>query len=269
MLSCNESTCSELEALESTSLRMEMLQRQVSIALEKVPQRRRTDCDEAKAEGKRVFEVPECLDEVAEQLVAFVQQHAEQGNLSAAIDAFDRFWELPSNRDFLDFSIGTDKADLIDGFISRHQPKVGAELGSLFGYSALHFTRASQSKSKLYCADPYYGSVRSRIFEHAGVSELVEQFGEAGIFLHHCASTGIKLDYLLIDHVEELYLPHLRLAISLGVLADGALIIVDNADQSDDLQKWLFGPEGSTFLDSKIAGGPDEWDQIIVATLRA
>lgn len=46
--------------------------------------------------------------------------------------------------------------------------------------------------------------------------------------LQQLAKDGVQLDFLLLDHVKHLYLPDLQLAIKLGLLKKGSVVVADN-----------------------------------------
>jgi hypothetical protein len=48
------------------------------------------------------------------------------------------------------------------------------------------------------------------------------------VFLRKCASDGIQIDFLFIDHVKDLYLPDLQLCLELKILAPGCVVVADN-----------------------------------------
>jgi len=55
------------------------------------------------------------------------------------------------------------------------------------------------------------------------------------------AADGIVIDFILIDHVKELYLPDLQLMLSLNLLRKGSVIVADNIlmPGAPDYKKWV------------------------------
>lgn len=47
-------------------------------------------------------------------------------------------------------------------------------------------------------------------------------------FLHTLAEKKIQIDFLFIDHVKDLYLRDLKLALALGLLKPGTIVVADN-----------------------------------------
>ena len=104
------------------------------------------------------------------------------------------------------------------------------EIGTLGGYSGIHFARALPADGKLVTLelDPHHAEVARRNFERAGVSSKVElRLGPASESLRELAQAGgPPFDLVFIDADKEGYVEYLRLCLPL--LREGGLMLGDN-----------------------------------------
>lgn len=120
------------------------------------------------------------------------------------------------------------------------------EIGTLGGYSAIHFARALPDGGTMISLelDERHAEVARRNVERAGLSEKVEILvGDARELLAAMVEAGIEpFDLTFIDADKESYPEYLERAIDLS--HPGSLILVDNAirggsvlDPQDDLAR--------------------------------
>lgn len=120
------------------------------------------------------------------------------------------------------------------------------EIGTLGGYSAIHFARALPDGGTMISLelDERHAEVARRNVERAGLSEKVEILvGDARELLAAMVEAGIEpFDLTFIDADKESYPEYLERAIDLS--HSGSLILVDNAirggsvlDPQDDLAR--------------------------------
>jgi predicted O-methyltransferase YrrM len=104
------------------------------------------------------------------------------------------------------------------------------EVGTLGGYSGIHFARALPEDGKLITLEiePHHADVARRNFERAGVARKVEvRAGPASETLARMASEGEPpFDLIFIDADKDSYPEYLRL--SLPLLREGGLLLGDN-----------------------------------------
>jgi predicted O-methyltransferase YrrM len=104
------------------------------------------------------------------------------------------------------------------------------EVGTLGGYSGIHFARALPEDGKLITLEiePHHADVARRNFERAGVARKVEvRVGPASETLARMASEGEPpFDLIFIDADKDSYPEYLRL--SLPLLREGGLLLGDN-----------------------------------------
>lgn len=104
------------------------------------------------------------------------------------------------------------------------------EVGTLGGYSGIHFARALPEDGKLVTLelDPHHADVARRNFERAGVSPKAEvRVGPAADSLRQMAADGEPLfDVVFIDADKDGYVEYLQLCLPL--LRAGGLLLGDN-----------------------------------------
>lgn len=104
------------------------------------------------------------------------------------------------------------------------------EIGTLGGYSGIHFARALPEDGKLITLeiDPHHAEVARRNFERAGVEQKAEvRLGPAAATLAQLAADGEPpFDVIFIDADKGGYVEYLRL--SLPLLREGGLLLGDN-----------------------------------------
>ena len=104
------------------------------------------------------------------------------------------------------------------------------EVGTLGGYSGIHFARALPDGGRLITLeiDPHHAEVARRNFERAGVGHKVEvRVGPASETLRQLAAAGgPPFDLIFIDADKGGYVEYLGL--SLPLLREGGLLLGDN-----------------------------------------
>lgn len=104
------------------------------------------------------------------------------------------------------------------------------EIGTLGGYSGIHFARALPEDGKLITLeiDPHHAVVAQQNFERAGVAHKVEvRVGPALETLKYLAAGNeLPFDLIFIDADKGGYLEYLRL--TLPLLRKGGLMLGDN-----------------------------------------
>lgn len=115
--------------------------------------------------------------------------------------------------------------------------EIAVELGSFLGYSTVRMARnlvtngGGKTKSTLISVDPDALSrvVSLAIVDHAGLRDKVDFRQDYSYnVLHQLKKEGKQIDVLLLDHVKELYLSDLKLALELGLLHRHSYIVADN-----------------------------------------
>ena len=104
------------------------------------------------------------------------------------------------------------------------------EIGTLGGYSGIHFARALPTDGKLVTLelDPHHAEVARRNFERAGVADKTEiHVGPASQTLRQLAENNeAPFDVIFIDADKDGYVEYLNLALPL--LREGGLLLGDN-----------------------------------------
>ncbi len=104
------------------------------------------------------------------------------------------------------------------------------EIGTLGGYSGIHFARALPDDGKLITLElePHHATVARRNFERAGVDHKVEiRLGSASETLTKMTEAGEpQFDLIFIDADKDAYPEYLRQSVPL--LREGGLLLGDN-----------------------------------------
>lgn len=110
-------------------------------------------------------------------------------------------------------------------------PKVLVELGSHCGYSTIRIASQLKAGQMLHSVDPdaLGHAVSAKLITFAAVGDRVKTwYAYSGDVLRKMAEEGMKIDFMLLDHVKELYLSDLQLALSLNLFREGSVIVADN-----------------------------------------
>lgn len=132
--------------------------------------------------------------------------------------------------------IGPYKGKIVIDKIKERPRSILAELGCYMGYSAVLFAKELPDESKYYSfeVNTTYAKIARRVIELAGLEKKVEIIvGKAGNTLIDFQARLQKgqfraIDFILIDHWKDLYVPDLRLLESLSLIAPGTTIVADN-----------------------------------------
>lgn len=159
-----------------------------------------------------------------------------RGSPSAILRVMDEF---AAQEDFL-INIGSDKGEKVRQMIEKEKPSVLVELGGYVGYSAIWFGDAMRRAAgaiggdlRLWSLefDPLIASIAMNLIDLAGLSDIVKVVvGPAADSLRRLHADGMlpEIDFLFLDHVEDLYLPDLKVCEELNILPSGALVVADN-----------------------------------------
>ncbi|CAL5867080.1 uncharacterized protein PFLUO_LOCUS1292 [Penicillium psychrofluorescens] len=160
-----------------------------------------------------------------------------RGNPAAIMRVMDEF---AAQKDFL-INIGSDKGEKVRQLILKERPAVLVELGGYVGYSAIAFGDAMRKAAgndqtvRLLSLefDPLIASIAMNLVDLAGLADVVKVVvGSAADSLKRLNDEGKlaanSIDFMFLDHVEDLYQQDLQLCERLGLLKSGALVVADN-----------------------------------------
>ncbi|KAG6975603.1 hypothetical protein JG688_00002212 [Phytophthora aleatoria] len=169
---------------------------------------------------------------IGEKCLAFVLENATPSDPKSVLEAIDTFgyehhWMM---------NVGDVKGELLDREIVKVKPKILAELGGLFGYSAVRFAsqmrELSGSSIHVYSFEisPDFAAITTKMVEFAGLSDLVT------IFVGTFGDNYFKLKELGVDHVDVFFLDHdkkcyksdLKIIEQSGLLGPGSVVMADN-----------------------------------------
>ncbi|QYS99155.1 hypothetical protein H0G86_006308 [Trichoderma simmonsii] len=174
-----------------------------------------------------------------ERLLSYILSHPHlndmRGNPSKLLSVID---EYSAKHDFL-ISIGGHKAKIMSELVTKENPQTLVELGGYLGYSAILFADTMRRNSKpdqqprvlsLEMSSEFSAIARELIML-AGLSDIVKVVtGPAEESLRKLHEKGDlnKIDFLFLDHVEDLYVSDFKVCEELGLLQQGAVIAADN-----------------------------------------
>lgn len=159
-----------------------------------------------------------------------------RGNPTRILDAMDDF---ATQQDFL-INIGSDKGRIVTELIAQQKPKVLVELGGYLGYSAILFAsemrkqRPGDEALHVWSLefDENFAKIASELIETAGLQDVVKVVkGSADDSLRRLKREGMldHIDFLFLDHVEDLYEQDLKVAMDeLQLLPSGSVLVADN-----------------------------------------
>eukprot|EP00438_Fugacium_kawagutii_P012678 Skav207520 [mRNA] locus=scaffold907:222356:223637:+ [translate_table: standard] len=176
---------------------------------------------------------------------------SSQERLGKVIDLVDDYgW----NRGWL-MNVGDVKGQILDDALqlrmSAGDVKVALELGTFMGYSTLRLARKlNDTGAEIITVDPdiMAFAVSSSIYNQAGVRNRITMKTDfsQNVF-KKLKEEGKQLDFLFIDHVKHLYLPDLKAAVDLQILAPGCVVVGDNVvfPGAPDYREYMLSGEGS------------------------
>ncbi|KAJ6013327.1 S-adenosyl-L-methionine-dependent methyltransferase [Penicillium herquei] len=172
-------------------------------------------------------------------LLKYIYSHPSLDQLRGSPEAICAIMdEFAAKEDFL-INIGSDKGRKVHDMIKEEKPSVLVELGGYVGYSAISFGDAMRQAAgpgesvRLWSLefDPLIASIAMNLIDLAGLSDVVKVVvGTAADSLKRLHAEGklTNIDFLFLDHVEDLYLSDFQVCEELKLLRSGALVVADN-----------------------------------------
>ena len=173
-------------------------------------------------------------------LLRYVYSHPAleelRGSPSQILRVMDEF---AAQEKFL-INVGPDKGEKIHGLIEDAKPTVLVELGGYVGYSAISFADAMRRAHRKIKPDlrlwslefdPLVASIAMSFIELAGLSDIAKVVvGPAADSIQrlHAEQTLTTIEFLFLDHVEDLYISDLKVCERLGLLKPGSMVVADN-----------------------------------------
>lgn len=128
-------------------------------------------------------------------------------------------------------NIGDRKGEFLDAAVLSRKPKLAVELGTFMGYSSVRIARLLPTGGRLISVDPssQAHAISNVVLQRAGLHEKVElAYDYSHNILQKLAKEGVTIDLLFLDHLKELYLKDLQIAMALGLLKKGSVVVGDN-----------------------------------------
>lgn len=124
--------------------------------------------------------------------------------------------------------VGDNAARLLQCFSLIKRPRRAVEIGTLFGYSAIHIARGLPTDGKLYSyeVDKRLARIAERNIASAGLADRVEIVAENALERVREHSPA-SIDFIFIDGAKIDYVEYLKICFPL--LAPGGIMILDDA----------------------------------------
>lgn len=156
-------------------------------------------------------------------------------------------------------TIGPECGRVVSNLIATSKPMTMMELGCYIGYSAIKFGSDVQRSGGLRYysleSNPDYAAIARILVELAGLQDFIQIIvGPSTDSLAQLArmNPDLRIDFLFVDHAEELYLTDLQLAERLSLLQFRSYVVADNvgSGRSRNYVEWLTtaeipGPTGT------------------------
>jgi catechol O-methyltransferase len=172
-------------------------------------------------------------------LLKYIYNHPDLDKLrNSPADICRVMDEFAAKEDFL-INIGSDKGGKVRDIIEKEKPTILLELGGYVGYSAIFFADAmrraagGQDGLRLWSLefDPLIASIAMNLIELAGLSDIVKVVvGSAAGSIKRLNKEGklTEVDFVFLDHVEDLYVQDFKVIEELGLFKSGSLVVADN-----------------------------------------
>lgn len=195
-----------------------------------------------------------------EHVMKNLKQSTPSDRLSRVIDLVDDYgW----NRGFL-INVGDVKGKVVEDALQA-RVKAGApvklvlELGTFVGYGTLRLARQLNATkgAELITVDPdvMAYTIASSLYEQAGMREQISMKTDYSYnVFQELKDQQKKIDFLFIDHVKQLYLSDLKLALEMDLLAPGCVVVADNilAPGAPDYKEYMLTGEGSQIFQTEV-----------------
>lgn len=157
----------------------------------------------------------------------------KEGDPDSVLKAMDEFAE-----NYPMYKITPFKASLLDRELRRTQPppKSVLELGSFYGYSAVHLLRGTDNLCTVTCVEGNEQNVEviRTVLAHAfgSTSDSLKRLrlvpGLSSTVISKMDATAPAFDFCFFDHDKASYLPDLRALESRNLLSPNCVIVADN-----------------------------------------
>ena len=155
----------------------------------------------------------------------------QKGDADAVLRAMDEFANY-----YPMYKLSPLKASILTTAVRKASPTTVLEIGSFFGYSAIHLLRTTSAQgSSVTCLE---GNEQNVAVMRAVLDHAFGASSETLTRLHivpGLSSDSIKLmpqkpqfDFVFLDHEKSCYLPDLRLLEARGLLAPRCTVVADN-----------------------------------------
>jgi catechol O-methyltransferase len=162
-----------------------------------------------------------------ERLLEYVKANVAENDLLGCIAAIDKFcydgnWMM---------NLGDKKGHYYTNELKKSGSKIGLELGTYVGYSALLSIEAMGEEGKMVCIDPNdtTNKIAIQIFNHAGVLDRILLLqGDLPSNIETLTENNYVFDHIFFDHFKSLYYRDLMILEETSLIKKGTLMFADN-----------------------------------------
>lgn len=162
-----------------------------------------------------------------QQLLDYVKANVSENDLSGCIKAIDKFcydgnWMM---------NLGDKKGEYYTRELLKCGSKIGLELGTYVGYSALRAIDAMGKDGRMVCIDPNdtTNKIAIQMFIYAGVLDRVLLLqGDLSSNLNTLIDNNYVFDHVFFDHIKSLYYSDLMILEGTILIKAGTLMFADN-----------------------------------------
>ncbi|XP_038054891.1 catechol O-methyltransferase-like [Patiria miniata] len=176
-----------------------------------------------------MVEEAEAMTERAGKMLAYVLQHAVEGDAASVIRTADEYGYKYERM----MHVGDMKGEIVREVVNELAPKVILELGTYFGYSAVLIASVMPEGSRLLTVEfnEKNADVARQFIQFAGVDDKVTLIvgDSARVIKRLHEDYSVKtLDFVFLDHWKDVYKRDLQLLEETRLLHKGTVILADN-----------------------------------------
>ena len=171
-----------------------------------------------------------------DDILPYIDRNSKDGDVSSVIEAMNTFTKY-----YPMYALSTLKAKVLEDTIKEKKPAKILEIGTFFGFSALHICRSMPSQSKLICIEGNENNARiantiiTKAFKGKGdiLDRVKVVVGLSNVVLDSNdfkKTVGKeKFDLVFLDHDKDCYLPDLQRLESKNLLnQEKCTLVADN-----------------------------------------
>jgi len=163
------------------------------------------------------------------RVLEHVKKNATKGDVDGILTTIDHYCATVENG----MHVGAVKGGVMDRIVQQKAPKVGLELGTYFGYSAIRTAHCMGAGTKLFTIekDPVNAMVARDLIEFANASDRITVIENSSREALQELKSNLNVeffDFVFIDHEKGDYLQDFKLLEELGLIRADSVCLADN-----------------------------------------